>query len=117
MSKTVTQNSMPPSDVSPPGRRVLVAVVTGEVGDRVQAWRLEHDTEQAHRLPPHTTLCYWAPELSPELDQQIRHAFSRPVTVTLGKVHEFGNVDRTFYLNVDNTAELDQSRRRLYDGT
>ena len=57
----------PPSDVSPPGRRVLVAVVTGEAGVRIQTWRERHDPEQARRLPPHTTLCYWAPVVKPEL--------------------------------------------------
>jgi 2'-5' RNA ligase len=108
--------SLPPSAPSPAGRRVLVAVVTGDVGERIQAWRLEHDPEQADRLPPHTTLCYVAPEPSAALGLQIRHAFPTPVTVTLGDVHEFDNADHTFYLNVVETQDLDAARQRLYDG-
>ena len=106
-----------PSESSPPGRRVLVAVVTGEAGARIQAWRERHDPEQAHRLPPHTTLCYWAPTVEPELlEKQVRHAFDRPVAVKLGSVHEFGNKDHTFYVEVLDTADLDAARARLYDG-
>jgi hypothetical protein len=108
----------PPSEASPAGRRVLVAVVTGEIGARVQAWRERHDPEQARRLPPHTTLCYWAPTVEPEiLERQVRHAFDQPVTVRLGSVHEFGNADHTFYVEVQETAELDAARARLFDGT
>src|SRR5262245_43178687 len=107
-----------PSEASPPGRRVLVAVVTGEVGARIQAWRERHDPEQARRLPPHTTLCYWAPAVEPALlERQVRHAFDSPVSVRLGSVHEFGNADHTFYLEVLDTAGLDAARARLYDGT
>ncbi len=107
-----------PSETSPPGRRVLVAVVTGEIGARIQAWRERHDPEQARRLPPHTTLCYWAPVVEPALlERQVRHAFDRPVAVRLGSVHEFGNADYTFYVEVLETAPLDEARARLYDGT
>ena len=107
-----------PSEVSPSGRRVLVAVVTGEVGARIQAWRERHDPEQARRLPSHVTLCYWAPVVEPELlERQVRHAFDRPVAVRLGSVHEFGNQDHTFYVEVLDTAPLDEARSRLYDGT
>src|SRR3954471_7333954 len=90
-----------PSESSPPGRRVLVAVVTGEVGARIQRWREQHDPEQARRLPPHTTLCYWPPTVEPViLERQVRHAFDRPVSVRLGGVHEFGNWDQTLYIEV-----------------
>lgn len=103
---------------SPEGRRVLVAVVTGEVGEAIQAWRREHDPVQARRLPPHATLCYWAPESSNAelLEQQVRHAFDRPVAVQLSGVHEFDNPDGTFYVGVTETGELDRARTRLYDG-
>ncbi len=108
----------PPSDASPPGRRVLVAVVTGELGARIQAWRQHHDPEQARRLPPHATLCYWAPVVEPDLlERQVRHAFDRPIAARLGGVHEFDNRDNTFYVRVEDTAELDAARLRLYDGT
>ena len=100
------------------GRRVLVARVTGEVGRRIQAWREQYDPEQAQRLPPHTTLCYWPPAVDPDLlYAQIRHAFDEPVTVRLGSVHEFDNTDHTFYLEVQETAALDRMRERLFDGT
>ena len=106
-----------PSEASPSGRRVLVAVVTDEVGARIQAWRERHDPEQARRLPPHTTLCYWVPAVEPELlERQVRHAFDRPIAVRLGSVHEFGNQDHTFYVEVLDTADLDAARARLYDG-
>ena len=107
-----------PSEASPSGRRVLVAVVTGEAGGRIRAWRERHDPKQARRLPPHITLCYWAPVVEPELlERQVRHAFDRPVAVRLGSVHEFGNADHTFYVEVLDTASLDEARTRLYDGT
>jgi hypothetical protein len=103
---------------SPQGRRVLVAVVTGEIGDRIQAWRERYDPEQARRLPPHATLCYWAPDGDlAQMEMQIRHAFDRSVSVKLGQVREFNNADRTLFLEVLETAELDAARERLYDGT
>jgi 2'-5' RNA ligase len=106
---------------SPPGRRVLVAVVTGEAGARIGAWRERHDPQQARRLPPHVTLCYWAPALAPAeyplLEAQVRHAFDRPVAVRLGAVDQFDSAEGTFYVQVQATAPLDRARERLYDGT
>ena len=57
------EENAPSSVASPQGRRVLVAVVTGDPGERIQQWREKHDPDQAHRLPPHTTLCYAVMEL------------------------------------------------------
>jgi hypothetical protein len=103
---------------SPIGRRVLVAVVTGRPGEVIQAWRMEHDPQQARRLPPHATLCYWVTDADIDaLGEQVRHAFPAPVTVTLGSVHEFTNRDGTFYIDVKDTADLDAARTRLFDGT
>jgi hypothetical protein len=111
-------DQQPPSERSQEGRRVLVAVVTGDVGARVQRWRERHDPDQARRLPPHTTLCYWPPTVEPSvLEAQVRHAFDRPITVRLGAVHEFDNDDHTFYVEVQETADLDAARNRLYDAT
>ncbi len=91
------------------GRRVLVAVVTGEVGKQIQAWRERHDPKQARRLPPHATLCYWLPDVEMDvLDKQVRHAFPGPVR--LGSVREFDNVDRTFFVDVSETEVLDSAR-------
>lgn len=113
---TAAENA-PSSAASPQGRRILIAVVTGSAGERIQRWREQHDAREAHRLPPHTTLCYWAPVagLDP-LEQQVRHAFSSPVSVRLGGVHEFDNDQRTFYVEVLAGASLDAARERLYDG-
>lgn len=109
--------SSPVASPSVTGRRVLVAVVTGGLGARIQRWREQYDPEQARRLPPHTTLCYWPPTVEPEiLEQQVRHAFDRPVSVRLGGVHQFGNRDQTLYVEVLETADLDAARTRLYDG-
>jgi len=106
------------ADGSPQGRRVLIAAVTGEVGDRIQAWRLAHDPVQARRLPPHATLCYWAPTVAPELlGAQVSHAFAAPVVVRLGGVREFANRERTLYVEVREPTALDAARARLYDGS
>jgi hypothetical protein len=102
---------------SPQGRRIIVAVVTGEAGDLIQAWRLRHDPVEAERLPPHTTLCYWAPTVDPEaIEKQLRHAFLQPIAVNVGPVKEFDNDQHTFYVEVSNTDALDEARRRFYDG-
>jgi hypothetical protein len=102
---------------SPEGRRILVAEVTGAAGEAIQAWRLQHDPEQARRLPPHATLCYWAPDADlATLEQQIRHAFPEAVPVRLGPVREFDNDQHTFYVQVADSAALDEARERLYDG-
>lgn len=103
---------------SPQGRRVLVAIVTGDAGECIQNWRLRNDPEQARRIPPHATLCYWIPDVTMEaLDTQVRHAFPEPIPVRLGHVREFDNVDRTFYIEVEDTERLDEARERLFDGT
>jgi 2'-5' RNA ligase len=116
MMRSMEENRMT-SAPSPQGRRILVAVVTGEAGERIQAWREEHDAEQAGRLPPHTTLCYWAPNAPVEtMERQVRHAFPTPISVRLGKVCEFKNDQHTFYVEVAGTEALEESRKALYDG-
>jgi hypothetical protein len=103
---------------SPQGRRVLVALVTGDAGDQIQEWRLRHDPQQARRIPPHATLCYWIPDVTmAALDTQVRHAFPEPIPLRLGHVQEFDNVDRTFFIEVRETGQLDEARERLFDGT
>jgi 2'-5' RNA ligase len=96
---------------------VLVAVVTGDAGARIQAWRERYDTRQAQRLPPHVTLCYRAGvEPDARLEAQVRHAFAEPVTVRLGGVGEFHNEENTFYVHVREASGLDRARVLLYDG-
>ena len=105
------------STPSPEGRRILVAVVTGEAGLRIQEWREQHDPEQAKRLPPHATLCYWAPTVAPDLlEQQVRHAFPAPFDVRLGEVRHGTNDQETFYLEVLDREPLDNALDLLYDG-
>ncbi len=113
----MNQETPAPASASPEGRRVLVAEVTGPLAARIQEWRERHDPDQAHRLPPQVTLCYWPPTVEPQLmEAQVRRAFAQEVTVRLGGVHEFGNADGTFYVEVLDTAPLDAARERLYDG-
>ena len=102
---------------SPPGRRILVAVVTGAVGKKIQAWRRKHDPRQAERLPPHATLCYWAPVVEAEiLEQQVRHAFPGRISVSLGGVLVGDNDQETFYVEVLDSRALEKAHARLYDG-
>ena len=103
--------------MSEQGRGILLAIVTGEAGERVQRWREEHDPDQARRYPPHTTLCYWVPDDIHALDAQVRHAFPAPVEVALGGPRIFENPGRTMYVEVRDHEELDAARERLTDGT
>src|SRR5690348_9323039 len=102
----------------PAPRRVLVAVVTGPLGDQIQAWRERHDARHAARLPPHLTVCYRPPEAPVELiEQQVRHAFVAPVPVRLGNVFYLEHRESPLVVSVHETAMLEDARRRLFDGT
>lgn len=99
-------------------RRVVVAVVSGAPGQQIQAWRERHDPKQAARLPPHLTLCYRPPEAPLEqLEAQIRHAFPTPVQVRLGPVFVLAHLEQPLAVGIHETEELDDARRRLFDGT
>ncbi len=112
-----TENA-PSAATSPQGRRVLVAIVDGPAGEVVQRWREQFDPEQAKRIPPHTTLCYWVPAAPDELlDRQVRYAFPKSIPVELRGLGEFMGEQRTFFVPVKQTAALDAARDRLYDGT
>jgi 2'-5' RNA ligase len=102
---------------SPQGRGILLAIVNGEVGERIQQWREARDPGQARRYPPHATLCYWVPDDASGLDAQVAHAFPTPIRVRLGGPHIFDNPDRTMYVEVQQHEELDAARARLVDGT
>lgn len=99
------------------GRGILLAIVTGEAGERIQRWRQAHDAEQARRYPPHATLCYWVPDDIDALDAQVRRAFPQPVEAALGGPHIFDNEGRTMYVEVLDHDALDLARERLTDGT
>ena len=100
-----------------PGRQVLVAVITGEAGRRIQHWRERHDSKQAARLPPHLTLCYRVPDAPlPLVEAQVRHAFPSPVTLRLGRVFVLEHPEAPLAVSVSDTEGLDAARRRLFDG-
>lgn len=98
---------------------MLLAIVGGEPGARIQRWRERWDAEQARRYPPHATLHYRVPHEVPlpELGRQVRHAFAEAVTVRLGGPAIFENKARTLYVQLLETAALDAAQDRLHDGT
>ena len=104
---------------TPPGRRVLVAVVPGEMGERIQAWRERHDAKHAARLPPHLTVCYRPPAEAnlDVIEKQVRHGFSAPVTVRLGAVFVLAHAEAPLAVRVLQTEALDEARRRLFDAS
>ena len=102
----------------PAPRRVLVAVVPGDSGDQIQAWRERHDARQAARLPPHLTICYRPPyEPLEAIEAQVRHAFTRRVPVRLGGVFVLGHPEAPLAVSLHETDQLDFARQRLFDGT
>ena len=103
---------------TPVGRRVLVAVISDEPGSQIQAWREKHDARQAHRLPPHLTICY-RPPLAPleDLEAQVRHGFPEPVAIRLGPVFVLAHREAPLAVSIHETEALDTARRRLFDGT
>jgi hypothetical protein len=103
---------------TPPRRRVIVAVVSGPLGAQIQAWREKYDAKHATRLPPHLTLCY-RPPTAPlaTLEAQVRHGFPRPIPVRLGAVFVLAHREAPLAIQVLETAELDDARRRLFDRT
>lgn len=112
------ENNGPSSATSPEGRRVLVALVTGELGRRIQEWRLRNDPVQAERIPPHATLCYWVPDLAEaELGAQVVHAFPAGISVLLNNAAFFESGEQSMYLPIVESVALDEARRRLYDRT
>ena len=99
-------------------RRVLVAVVNGALGERIQAWRERYDARQAARLPPHLTVCYRPPDAPlSDLEAQVRHAFTEPVRVRLGPVFVLSHPEAPLAVSVQETDRLEAARRRLFDGT
>jgi hypothetical protein len=101
----------------PVGRRVLVATVRGELGERIQRWRERHDEKHAKRLPPHLTVCYRPPVDVPleQLEAQVRHGFPEPVTVRLGGPIVLNHREQPVAVAVLETEALDAARHRLFD--
>jgi hypothetical protein len=104
--------------MSQPGRRVLLAAVPGELGQRIQAWRERYDPVRARFLPPHLTLCYRPPHAPlASIERQVRHAFPEPVLVRVRGVAELPNRDLTLVVRILESDALDEARRRLFDTT
>jgi hypothetical protein len=102
----------------PPTRRVLVAVVSGTLGEQIQAWRERYDAKHAARLPPHLTVCYRPPDATlQDLEAQVRHAFEAPIEVRLGSVFVLGHPEAPLAVSVHQTQTLEAARQRLFDGT
>ncbi|MBV9323286.1 MAG: 2'-5' RNA ligase family protein [Chloroflexi bacterium] len=102
----------------PVPRRVLVAVVPGDLGAQIQAWRERYDARHAARLPPHLTLCYRPPDAPlAAIEAQVRHAFRAPVAVRLGAVFVLDHREAPLAVSVHDTDSLELARRRLFDGT
>jgi hypothetical protein len=103
----------------PVGRRVLVAIVGGELGQHIQTWRQHHDPKQAARLPPHLTVCYRPPVEAPlhHIEAQVRYAFPGPIAVRLGPVFVLPHPEAPLAVGVHQTVELDAARRRLFDAS
>src|SRR5258708_25720884 len=98
---------------TPPGRRVLVAVVNGQPGALIQAWREKYDAKHASRLPPHLTVCYRPPQASlASLEAQVRHAFPQPVEVRLGPAFVLAHRQAPLARHVLPTPAFDDSRPR-----
>lgn len=100
-------------------RRVLIVTVRGEVGAQIQSWRERYDPTHAARLPPHLTICYRPPVDAPldAIEAQVRHAFPSPVPVKLGGVFVLEHREAPLVVSVLDTALLDTSRQKLFDGT
>lgn len=97
---------------------MLVAVVTGQLGDQIQAWRERHDARHAALLPPHLTLCYRPPDAPREaVEAQVRHAFRAAVPVLLGSVFVLAHREAPLAVSIHATEALDAARQRLFDGT
>ncbi len=104
--------------MSQPGRRVLLAVVPGELGQRIQALRERYDPVRARFLPPHLTLCYRPPSAPlADIERQVRHAFPEPVLVRVRGAAELPNRDMTLVIGIVESDALDEARRRLFDAT
>ena len=106
-------------ETPPVPRRVLVVTVRGDLGDRIQAWRERYDPKHAARLPPHLTVCYRPPAEAPleVVEAQVRHAFREPLAVRLGEVFVLAHREAPLAVQVLDTDALDESRRRLFDGS
>lgn len=109
------------SSTEGPGRNLLQIRVTGEPGRIIQEFRERHDPVEATRHQPHVSLRYWPHATGPEppgtLEAQVRHAFDRPVTVTLGRAEPLPRDKDVLAVTLAGHSGLDRAEGRLFDGS
>jgi 2'-5' RNA ligase len=105
--------------------RIFVgAFPTGELAERIQAVRLQHDAKTARITAPHVTMAgtYW--RNGPATPDNERDAIARlqavqgrlqPFELALGGVESFLPFNNVVYLRIERTAGLLAARRVLLD--
>lgn len=105
--------------------RIFVgAFPTGELADRIQALRTQHDAKTAYITAPHVTIAgtYWrAGPPTPENEKGTMTALTAiqqelpPLALILGGIDHFPPGHRVIYLAVQLTAALRKTRQKLLD--
>src|SRR5512136_1593496 len=96
--------------------RIFVgAFPTGELAERIQAMRVQHDAKTARITAPHVTMAgtYWrSGPAMPENErdtivhlQAVQHQL-RPFELALGGVESFLPFNNVIYLHIERTAGL-----------
>ena len=114
-----------PMDKTPHDYRVFVgAFPAGELAERIQAARLQHDAKTALITAPHVTMVgtYW--RTGPATPENESDAIARlqavqyklqPFELALGGVESFMPFNNVIYLRVERTAGLLAARKVLLD--
>jgi 2'-5' RNA ligase len=112
-------------DKTPHDYRVFVgAFPTGELAERIQAVRLQHDAKTARITAPHVTIAgtYWRSgpaTLENERDAIVRlqavQCRLQPFELALGGVESFLPSNNVIYLRIERTASLLAARQVLLD--
>jgi len=112
-------------DKTPGDYRIFVgAFLTGELAERIQTVRLQHDAKTAHITAPHVTMAgtYWrSGPATPENERdaiarlQVIQGQLRPFELALGGVESFLPSNNVIYLHIERTAGLLAARKVLLD--
>ena len=105
--------------------RIFVgAFPTGELAERIQAVRVQHDAKTARITAPHVTMAgtYWrSGPAKPENErdtiahlQDVQHRL-QPFELALGGVESFLPFNNVIYLHIERTAGLLAARKVLLD--
>jgi 2'-5' RNA ligase len=105
--------------------RIFVgAFPTGELAERIQAVRLQHDAKTARITAPHVTMAgtYWrsgpaTPENESDTIARLQAIQCKllPFELALGGVESFLPLNNVIYLRVERTASLLAARKVLLD--